>query len=73
MKRLFSSTASLLGRLQAVANNKAIEATIAAANNANTARIGTQTLVDANDRFLRAAVSPVEAVPQFRSTAAGLP
>src|SRR5260370_31130836 len=46
---LCSALASLLGgRLQAVANNKAIEATITAANIANAARIGTQTLIGTN-------------------------
>src|ERR1700687_316010 len=49
MAALCSVLASLLGgRLQAVANNKAIEATITAANIANTARFGTQTLAGAN-------------------------
>src|ERR1700694_5233602 len=36
--------AALLGRLQAVANNKAIEATMAIVNNVTTARAGTQPL-----------------------------
>src|SRR5260370_25543200 len=49
MAALCSVPASLLGgRLQAVANNKAIEATITAANIANAARIGTQTLIGTN-------------------------
>src|SRR5882762_1089008 len=43
MASLCSFLASLLGRLQAVADNKAIKTTIAA-NNANIARIGTQML-----------------------------
>src|ERR1700730_9435429 len=42
---LCSFAAALLGRLQAVMKNKAIDATMAVANNVNTARIGTQTLV----------------------------
>src|ERR1700738_1606860 len=49
MAALCSVLASLLGgRLQAVAKNKAIEATNTAANIANTARFGTQTLAGAN-------------------------
>jgi hypothetical protein len=45
---LLASLASLLGRLQAVAENKAIEATTTAANTAKAARVGTQTLVGTN-------------------------
>src|ERR1700674_5368512 len=49
MAALCSVLASLLGgRLQAVANNKAIEATITAANIAHTARFATQTMAGAN-------------------------
>src|SRR5258707_15779255 len=49
MASLCSVLASLLGgRLQVVANKKAIEATITAANIANAARIGTQTLAGTN-------------------------
>src|ERR1700704_342978 len=48
MASLCSFLTSLLGRLQAVADNRAIEATITAANTAKAARVGTQTLVGTN-------------------------